>query len=117
MPEQLVNGSGIEYPTLELGGKTYVIKFTRGGLLYRMSKNGADPRDLAGPKSIAAVIDILHATLFGQFDGSPEQLADIVFSEGKFQASSDAVLDAVKKVFPPTQTVAGGTADQTPAIQ
>jgi hypothetical protein len=98
-----LNGSGIIYPTIELGGVRYVIKFTRGGLLYRLSKGGVSFADLASNKSFSAVMDILHAALFGQYDRSAEDLADLVMSEGKFAEVSEVIQDAIKKVFPPTE--------------
>ena len=35
----MINGTGVDYPTIELGGKTYTVKFSRG-MLYRMHKQG-----------------------------------------------------------------------------
>ncbi len=112
------NGSGIIYPTIELGGVTYVVKFTRGGLLYRLSKSATNLSDLAsGPRSLAAVVDVFHAALFGQYNGTPEELAELVLAEDKLAQVSGIVADSLKKVFPPTQTPAAGTADLTAAAQ
>lgn len=109
-------GTGIEYPTLELGGRTYVVKFTRGGLMYRLNRSGASFQDLGGTRSFATYIDILHAAFFGQYDGTAEDLADLVIVEGKFATVCEAINDAIKKVFPPTQQVADGTAGQQTAV-
>ena len=108
------NGSGLSFPTLELGGKLYVVKFTRGGLLYRLNKNGAE-LNLGGPKSIAATIDLLYAALWNQFVGTEEQLADLVFTEDKMVLVGEILGDALKKVFPPTPTPAAVPADQPAA--
>ena len=97
------NGSGLQFPTLELGGVTYIVKFTRGGLLYRLNKAGASMADLGGQKSFAASIDLLHAALYGQFLGTPEELADLVLSEEKILQIGEVLGEALKKVFPPTQ--------------
>lgn len=113
--EQITNATGIEYPTLELGGKVYTVKFTRGGLMYRLNKAGTSMTALGSDRSFSAYIDILHAALFGQFDGSPEDLAEIVMDESKFTTVAEAINEAIKKVFPPTQAPADGTAGQ-PAI-
>lgn len=110
------NGTGIEYPTIELGGKSYVVKFTRGALLYRLSKGGANIADLGGPKSFSASIDVLHAVLGGQFSGTVEELAELVFGEGKIASVAQVIAEALGKVFPPTQVSAAGTADQPAAI-
>jgi len=109
------NGSGLQFPTLELGGKTYIVKFTRGGLIYRLNKNGAE-LDLYGPKRIAANIDLLHAALWGQFEGTAEGLADLVFAEDKLTLVGEILGEALKKVFPPTPKPAAAPADQPAAV-
>lgn len=107
------NGTGIIYPTLELGGKTYIVKFSRGGILYRLSKSGTSLMDLTGgSKNFAAVIDVLHAALFSQFDGSQEDLAELVLAENKTAEVSAAIGEALKKVFPPTSAPAEAVGTQ-----
>lgn len=108
--EQITNATGIEYPTLELGGKLYTVKFTRGGLMYRLNKAGTSLAALGSERSFSAYIDILHAALFGQYDGTPEDLAEIVMAEEKLPQLADAVNNAIKKAFPPSQAPAAGTA-------
>ncbi len=100
------NGTGIEYPTIELGGREYTVKFTRGGILYRLNKNGANLSDLGGSKSFATLVDVLHAALFGQFNGTTDELAELIVAEEKILAADHAVSEALKKVFPPTQSAA-----------
>lgn len=112
------NGTGITYPTLELGGKTYTVKFSRGGMLYRLSKTGTNLADLKGQKSFATLVDVLHAALFGQYQGTSEELADLLLSEGKAMAAGEAVSEALKKAFPPTQPIAEAAAvEKLPAVQ
>ena len=108
------NGSGLEFPTLELGGKMYIVKFTRGGLLYRLNKNGAE-LNLGGPKTISATVDLLYAALWNQFQGTPEDLADLVFGEEKMLLVGQVLGEALKKVFPPTPIPAAAPADQPAA--
>lgn len=111
------NGTGIIYPTIELGGKFYTVKFTRGGLLYRLSRSGTSLSDLtSGSKNFASVIDVLHAALYGQYAGTAEDLAELVLSENKTGELSMVIGEALKKVFPPTQVTAEVTAGPT-AVQ
>jgi len=110
---ETINGSGVDYPTLELGGKVYTVKFTRGGLMYRVSKNGGSLAELIGNTSFAAIFDILTAALHGQYTGTAEQLADIAIEEDKLSEIREVLDKAIKKAFPPTQTVAAGTVGET----
>lgn len=111
------NGTGIIYPVIELGGIKYTVKFSRGGILYRLSKSGTSLADLTGgSKNFSAVIDVLHAALFSQFQGSAEDLAELVMTEGKTAEVAQAIGEALKKVFPPTQVTAEVTTG-TPAVQ
>ncbi len=107
---------GVEYPTIELGGRKYTIYFTRGTMLYRLSKNGTGFEDFVGAKGFGATIDILHAVISDQgFVGGPEVLAELVTKEKKYQEVRLVIVEAAKKVFPPTQALAAGTADQPAA--
>lgn len=114
-----INGTGIEYPKIELGGKVYTVKFTRGGILYRLNKNGTSLSDLGGAKSFATLIDVFHAALHGQFKGTAEELAELVVSEEKIATVDSVVAEALKKAFPPTQAaaVAADPEAAKPAIQ
>ena len=113
-----INGTGVEYPTIELGGKVYTVRFTRGGILYRLNKNGINLAELGGARSFSTLIDVFHAALHGQYAGTPEDLAELVVSEEKAQAVDTAVAEALKKVFPPTQTAAVAAVEPAaPAVQ
>jgi len=109
------NGTGVVYPTVELGGRIYVVKFTRGGILYRLSKAGVDLAALGTVHGFATIIDTLHAALFGQYVGDAESLAELVLAEDKAEQVGEAVSEALKKAFPPIQTPAAGPADQIAA--
>lgn len=100
-----LNTSNIEFPKITLGGVEYVVKFTRGGMIYRMIKSGANFAELrpGHPKFFSATVDALHAALFGQFTGTSEDLADLMVTENKVTECTAAILVAVGKVFPPTQ--------------
>lgn len=102
----MTEDTGIIYPTIELGGTTYTVKFTRGGLLYRLEKSGTAIADCLNLASFAKAIDLLHAALWGQFKGTAEDLAEIVLNEGKIAAVSLVLTEALKKVSPPTQSAA-----------
>lgn len=94
------NGTGITYPTIELGGKTYTVKFTRGGLLYRLSKQGVNLASLNSVNRFATLVDILFAGLYGQYEGTSEDLAELVLSENKSANMDDVIAEALKKVTP-----------------
>ncbi len=95
------NGSGIEYPHVTLGGVTYEVKMTRGTLLYRLSRNGIDLRELTGPKAFSTMVDTLHACIQGHFRSNAESLAEVIMAEDKAVECSNAVNEALKKAFPP----------------
>lgn len=96
--------TGIEYPTIELAGKSYELKFTRGALLYRISQRGMSISMLRDPvKRIAATFDILHAIIGDQFEGTPEDLASIAIDEDKLQDITESLKVALGKAFPSTQ--------------
>ena len=112
--------TGIDYPTLELGGVVFTLKFTRAALLYRLSKKDVRIADINGPppKNLAAVVDVLHAALFGQFEGTPEQLLELVMAEDKMRAARAAIDAAMGKVFPsPMATPATAAGEAKTPVQ
>lgn len=76
------NGSGIEYPTIELGGKTYTVKFT-GAAMWRMGKAGVafrvthteDRQKLT--TQFHNNVDVLYACI--DFKGTIDELADLAW--------------------------------------
>ena len=77
-----LNGSGIEYPKIELGGKTYTVKFT-GYAQYRMQKAGIvfSPAFLNEGKQYSIgfsnLIDVLAICI--DFKGTTEELSNLVY--------------------------------------
>lgn len=106
-----VNGTGIEYPSVVLGGVTYTVKFMRGAILYRMSRLGVTFADLqAGPKRFSALFDVLYSAIQDQYTGTPEQLVEMTLAENKLAEIGAAVGMAIAKVFPPAQPTLPETA-------
>lgn len=103
------NGTGVTYPEIELGGKTYVLKFTRG-TLYRLDKAGIvfNPRftNLGKPNQqvtmpLAMFIDSLKIVI--GFEGDPEELTELVFDrQGEIM---DLMLDAWGKAVLPSLNI------------
>jgi hypothetical protein len=97
----MINGTGVDYPTLELGGKAYTVKFSRG-ILYRMGKLGVvfNPRVANNQvtMSFTAVVDVMHAVI--GFEGTHEDLAELVYDKRGDCVS--ALMVAWGKAFPPT---------------
>ncbi len=99
--------TGIDYPTIELGGKIYTVKFSRA-ILYRMGKAGIElqpkPSPIPGMVQLgfSNLVDVLHAAT--GFEGTPEQLAELVYE--KRNEASTAIFTAWGKAFPLPQQVA-----------
>lgn len=124
-------GSGVEYPTLVIGGVSYVVKFSRGAL-YRLDKAGFDLRQLGpqlqqwfpkklddgteipGNLRLSVLVDVLHSAIGDKFLGSPEQLAEAL-GENIAEAAI-AVVQAIAKMKPSPQPSQETAANQT-AIQ
>jgi hypothetical protein len=97
------NGTGIEYPTLELGGKTYTIKFS-GSALYRLEKNRVEiafekAANGGAALKLTQMVDILHPMI--NFPGAHDELAELVFPVR--QEALNAILLALGKAFPPAE--------------
>lgn len=114
--------TGIIYPTVDLDGQTYTLKFTRASILYRLSRNGVDIGDLWRPaKAAAGVVDVLHAVISDQLAPgvfpTPEALAEYLLEPGtdRMRTVANALREAVGKVFPPVAPPA--PADSKPAVQ
>jgi hypothetical protein len=94
------NHTGIEYPTIELGGKTYIVKFSRG-ILYRLGKAGVDIRTTRGlgdtiNMPFTQLVDAYHVVI--AFEGTHEELAELLFDK-KGDALTKLIL-AVGKTLP-----------------
>jgi hypothetical protein len=81
-----MENTGAEYPTIELGGTIYEVKFTRG-LMYRLDKAGIQ----FAPKlsrtggvvnsecSISTLMDTLHMAI--GFPGTIDELVELAFDK------------------------------------
>ncbi len=97
------NGSGIDYPKITLAGVEYTLKFSRGTLLFRMSKEGVSLADRSDHrKSVGATVQILRMVMTPEFAGTHEELTDILLDENKIGEASQALNVALGKVFPST---------------
>ena len=91
------NGSGVEYPTIELGGKTYTVKFT-GYAQYRLQKAGITfaPAFRDGGKSysigLTSLVDVLAVCI--NWKGSTEDLANLVYPKAKRDEVGQALMAA-----------------------
>ena len=111
-------GSGVEYPTLEIDGKVYTIKFSRASF-YRLDKAGFDlktlpnqfkewfPRiengvEIPGQARFSVVIDVLHAAISKEFRGTAEDLAEVIDPERLASGEVVTALTiAMLKMLPP----------------
>ena len=114
MPEQKEIGSGQEYPTLEIGGVKYTVKFSRG-LLYRMGKAGVvfAPQVINQGTAVTMpfhqLVDVL--TMAISWPGDNESLAELVYPiRGDAVA---ALMQAWGKAFPAPRP----TLQETPATR
>lgn len=134
MEEQTITiGSGVDYPTLEIDGKTYTVKFSRAAL-YRLDKAGFDlrtlpdelrqwfphkdeaGREIPGRARLSVVIDILHAAISKEFHGTPEDLAEVTDPERTAEIVSALVL-AMSKMQPPTKRAPAAAAQTGEQVQ
>ena len=101
--------TGIEYPTITLGGVAYELRLSRHVLAFRLSKRGLTLADLrSGARQLSALYEVLHAMISDRYLGSVEDLVELVASEEKQRAVDQAVAAVIKKAFPlPVATPAG----------
>ena len=89
--------SGIEYPTIELGGKTYTVRFDEAAM-YHLDKKGIrfNPQFLNGGKQIqmgfSNIVDVLKLTT--RFAGTEEELAALVWPKTKRDEACNALVTA-----------------------
>jgi hypothetical protein len=76
------NGTGVEYPTVELGGTKYEVKFTRA-TLYQLDKAGIvfNPQVVRSTASLkfSTIVDTLKLCI--AFEGTAEELAELSFDK------------------------------------
>lgn len=112
------NGSGIDYPKVTLAGVAHEVKFTRGALLYRLSKTGTDLAQLGtalnrNRLTFAQVIDLFAAAVGWE----PTDAADAIMSENKLAEVTTAVIEALGKAFPPTTPAPAAADSAAPPVQ
>lgn len=109
-------GSGIEYPTLLIEGRPYVVKFGRAAM-YRLDKQGFDLRTLPqqinawfprknefgeevpGSVRYSVLIDVLHAAVGDQLRCTTEELAEMVGPERTPEVAM-ALIQSLSKMQP-----------------
>ena len=113
-----MENTGVDYPTIELGGKTYEVKFTRG-LLYQLDKQGIkfNPQfaNNSATCGLSAIVDTLRLAI--GFEGSSEELAELVYDK-RDEALTALVNGWGKVVLPSLQAKIAATVAKTnqPAI-
>lgn len=111
--------TGVDYPTIELGGKTYAIKWTRAAA-YDLSLAGVN---LGGVVSAPGKLSIpFHQVVDGLyiligFEGTKHELAELV--HGKTQEAYDKMILSAGKIAPSkTAKLQESAADtQQPPVQ
>ena len=88
------NGTGIDYPTIDLGGKTYTIKYTRAAV-YDLSKAGVNLQGKQIP--FHQIVDAMHILI--EFPGTQRELAELL--HGRVQEAWDKMNIAAGKIMPP----------------
>ncbi len=109
-------GSGIEYPSLLIEGRLYVVKFGRAAL-YRLDKQGfdlrtlptqinawfprkdADGNEISGSVRYSVLIDVLHAAVGDQLRCNPEELAEMVGPDRTAEVAM-ALVQSLSKMQP-----------------
>ncbi len=97
--------TGVEYPTVELGGALYEVKFTRG-VLYRLEKQGVmfNPQRKLNAGQVtwhlqfSNIVDVLKECI--GFPGTHEELAELCFDQR--DEISKILLDAWGNLMLPT---------------
>lgn len=113
-----LNGTGITYPEIELGGTKYTVKITRTAV-YRMGKLGIKWRptveripgtDLGRTLvAFSELVDMLH--LATGFSGTHEELAELAYD--KRNEAYDAIQLAWSKIQPVAQQTPESPAKKT----
>jgi hypothetical protein len=123
-----MEGSGVDYPTIEIEGQQYTLKFSRGAM-YLLDKQGVDFRRLgrelqmwlprkevpgSGQVHLSGLVDVIHACLAEQFPGvTAARFADMLLPIGlqgvdyqnRVGALAIAVIQALGKAWPPSQAL------------
>lgn len=104
------NGSGIQYPTIDIDGVVFEIKWTRESS-YDLSLAGIN---IAGPSvPFHMVVQALHS-LIG-YPGTARQLSTHLI--GRSQEAYNKILEASGKVLPSGKKAAAATAKDPSPVQ
>jgi hypothetical protein len=121
-----MEGTGIEYPTIEIAGKRYTVKFSRGAL-YRLDKAGFDLRELGpsiqrwfpnggrdGNVRLSVLFDVLHSAIAEQLPTGMNamELCELALpmdspgeeTQKRVVEIATAIIQALIKMAPPAQT-------------
>jgi hypothetical protein len=124
-----LNGTGVEYPTIELGGKTYTVKFT-GAAMRKMEKAGLQFRPSVveqadGNKGVSIgfsnLVDVLMTCI--PFQGTVDELADLAWPKVKRDEIATALMQGWGNLWQSSgqlklqETAAKTPEPQQPAIQ
>lgn len=113
MSEEKTPVTGVEYPEIEIAGAKYILRLSRAALAYRVSKNGIELQKIMNNFSV--LVDTLHVLMQPSFPGSAEQLAEFLIADDVLRGRATiAVLEAIKKVFPPTMAQAAAGTEARP---
>lgn len=111
-------GTPIEYPSIVLGGVKYELKFTEEILYYRLSKANLDLIGLTERlKGLATMCDMLHALIGPRFQGTAEDVAQMVLQEKKVAEGMAVIFDALGKVLHPPKMGQAAATDSQPQVQ
>lgn len=110
-----MENTGVEFPTIELGGKTYTVKFSRG-LLYQLDKQGIKfnpqfTRDQASC-GLSPLVDTLKLAI--GFEGTADELTELVYDK-RDEALTALVNGWGKVVLPSLQAKIAATVAKTKA--
>lgn len=105
------------YPTVELAGQKYVVKFRCGDAIRLKAEHGIDlfalqSEKMRGTDGVDSIIKLLRAGLAHQVTYSVEELSDMIPLD-QIRAIDKIVAEAIKKAFP-TPTTAAPAPAETP---
>jgi hypothetical protein len=91
--------TGVDYPTIDLGGKEYEVKYTKAAA-YKLSVAGVDLSSVQrGDRNIVPFHQIVNGILIlTAFPGTTDELAEILFD--RQQEALNKITVAASKILP-----------------
>jgi hypothetical protein len=91
--------TGVDYPTIDLGGKEYAVKYTKAAA-YELSVAGVDLSSVArGGRNIVPFHQIVNAVqILTGYPGTPMELAEVLFD--RQQEALNKITVAASKILP-----------------